>query len=212
MSQYQIGTVSVTVSSATVSGSATVWATNIYPGDLFKISGENAIYTVGSVVSDTEITLTSIYAGTTASGKSYQIARDFTPVFGFTEVVAGDRDWPYHLTYGFIRSIDALLGGRLQGISAITVSTSGSTTLTEAQCSYGILKFSGVLTGNSSMVIPNDVMADERQFTIHNNTTGAFTLTIIGQSDGGSGVVVGSGKCAIVYSDGTSITRVTADA
>jgi len=212
MSQYQTGTCSVTVSSATVSGSATVWSTNVYAGDLFKISGENVIYTVGTVVGDTEITLSSIYLGATATGQSYQITRDFTPNYGFTEVTSGDRDWPYHITAGFIRAVDTLLAARLQGVSTITVTASGDTILTSTQCAAPILKFTGTLGGASDMIIPDGIMADKRQFTINNATTGAYDLTIIGESDGGSGVVVATGKCAIVFSDGTDIIRVTADA
>ena len=78
MAQYKTGTVSVTNGSATVTGSGTGWSAEIAAGDLFTIVGDNAWYEVASVGSNTSITLSANYAGTTGSGKSYAISRDFT--------------------------------------------------------------------------------------------------------------------------------------
>ena len=78
MAQYKTGTVSVTNGSATVTGSGTSWSGEIAAGDLFTIVGDNAWYEVASVGSNTSITLSANYAGTTGSGKSYAISRDFT--------------------------------------------------------------------------------------------------------------------------------------
>jgi len=78
MAQYKTGTVSVTNGSATVTGSGTLWSGEIAAGDLFTIVGDNAWYEVASVGSNTSITLSANYAGTTGSGKSYAISRDFT--------------------------------------------------------------------------------------------------------------------------------------
>ena len=78
MAQYKTGTVSVTNGSATVTGSGTLWSGEIAAGDLFTIVGDNAWYEVASIGSNTSITLSANYAGTTGSGKSYAISRDFT--------------------------------------------------------------------------------------------------------------------------------------
>jgi len=78
MAQYKTGTVSVTNGSATVTGSGTSWSGEIAAGDLFTIVGDNAWYEVASIGSNTSITLSANYAGTTGSGKSYAISRDFT--------------------------------------------------------------------------------------------------------------------------------------
>jgi len=78
MAQYKTGTVSVTNGSATVTGSGTLWSGEIAAGDLFTIVGDNAWYEVASVGSNTSLTLSANYAGTTGSGKSYAISRDFT--------------------------------------------------------------------------------------------------------------------------------------
>jgi hypothetical protein len=55
-----------------------LWSGEIAAGDLFTIVGDNAWYEVASVGSNTSITLSANYAGTTGSGKSYAISRDFT--------------------------------------------------------------------------------------------------------------------------------------
>ena len=69
MAQYKTGTVSVTNGSNTVTGQATVWSTNAAVGYTFKIKDEDAIYNIASIVSDTQITLTVNYAGTTKSNQ-----------------------------------------------------------------------------------------------------------------------------------------------
>lgn len=90
MAQYKTGTVSVTNGSATVTGSGTLWSGEIAAGDLFTIVGDNAWYEVASVGSNTSITLSANYAGTTGSGKSYAISRDFTTRLGLPYPQKGD--------------------------------------------------------------------------------------------------------------------------
>lgn len=79
MSQYKIGTVSVTNGSATITGSGTAWLANAAPGDLFVRAGDEAVYTVGSVATDGQMTLTTPYGGVTGSGVGYVLHRDFHP-------------------------------------------------------------------------------------------------------------------------------------
>ena len=68
------GTITVTNGSASVTGSGTLFATNFCgPDDLLIVDGLN--YVIKSVTSDTALTLTRPYAGTTASGKTYEIIR-----------------------------------------------------------------------------------------------------------------------------------------
>lgn len=68
-----------------------------------------------------------------------------------------------------------------------------------------IMEFSGIITASINIVVATIT----KQFTVFNNTTGAFTLTI--KTIGGTGIVVATGKRAILYGDGTNIVRVTAD-
>jgi hypothetical protein len=68
------GTVSVTQGAPIVTGNGTNWLSTVSPGDVFFIAtASSARYTVQSVDSDTQITLTANYAGTTGSGKAYLI-------------------------------------------------------------------------------------------------------------------------------------------
>lgn len=109
MGQYRENTVSVTNGSNIVNGNSTSFLTNVSVGDAFKISGENAVYTVNSIVSATRLTLNINYSGSTNSAAFYIITRDFTPNFDLYEVSTGDRDWPFLLTERTIRKIDEKL-------------------------------------------------------------------------------------------------------
>lgn len=90
MSQYIGGSVSVTSGSNTITGTSTAWLTEVSAGDLFTVNSTGITYEIASVVSDTSLTLTSTYQGTTASGASYTIARDFTPIDGLPYINKGD--------------------------------------------------------------------------------------------------------------------------
>ena len=110
MGQYQTGTVTVVQGSNKVSGESCAFLTNsIATGHAFKIQGEDAIYSIGAVNSELTFSLTSVYAGTSKSGESYQITRDFTTNYDIPEVWIGDKDWPFHITQG-LRIIDTQLG------------------------------------------------------------------------------------------------------
>jgi hypothetical protein len=90
MAQYKTGLVSVTNGSPTVTGAGTLWVGEVSVGDIFTIVGSNAWYEVGAVDSNTQVTLTSNYAGTTASDASYAISRDFTANYGLPYPQKGD--------------------------------------------------------------------------------------------------------------------------
>ena len=67
---YSTGTVTLTNASATLTGLGTLWTANLSGGEHIMI--DNMIYTVESVNSDTDITLTSSYRGVTRSSLAYQ--------------------------------------------------------------------------------------------------------------------------------------------
>ena len=81
-----------------------------------------------------------------------------------------------------------------------------NTTLTFAEIRNQILEFTGTLSAGRNIVVP----LIPRQWTVFNNTAGGFALTFIGAT--GTGVAIAAGKRAIIYSDGTNVVRVTADA
>lgn len=92
MAQYKIGTVSVTNGSATVTGSGTAWLTEVQAGDIFSVIADNVTYNVGSVASNTSLTLTAPYTGASGSGKTYTIVRDFTTNYSYPLLYDGDVD------------------------------------------------------------------------------------------------------------------------
>ncbi len=78
MAAYRTGTVAVTSGSRTVTGSGTLWAVTVSPGDEFTICDANALptggrYEVETVNSNTSITLVQNYQGATASGLAYAV-------------------------------------------------------------------------------------------------------------------------------------------
>jgi len=76
---YTTGTVSVTQDSTTVTGSETSWTSSMV-GRYIKIADDDEYYEISSVDSSTQITLTSAYIGSTASGQSYTIYKIFYPL------------------------------------------------------------------------------------------------------------------------------------
>jgi hypothetical protein len=108
MSQYREGTVSVTNGSQTVTGVGTSWLAEVASGDLFVIVGQGIVYQVAAVGSNTSITLAANYAGTSGSGLSYVVARDFTPINNIPIINRGDFETAALLTRA-MQIIDGLL-------------------------------------------------------------------------------------------------------
>lgn len=77
----------------------------------------------------------------------------------------------------------------------------GTTVLTEAQARATILIFTGVLTGNRAIELPNV----KRTWLVYNNTTGAFTLTV--RVTGQAGFAVTRTKANLAYGNGTDIAK-----
>ena len=62
-------------------------------------------------------------------------------------------------------------------------------------------QFSGVLTANMQIIVPNTI----QQYWIRNNTTGSYTLTV--KTSGGTGVIVVQNGASILYCDGTNVVQ-----
>ena len=120
MSQYSTGTATVTNGSATVTGTNTLWLANVSAGDSFTVAGDGVMYDVASVDSDTQITLSVAYAGVTAAGVVYTIARDFTSPDSFPELTTGDIETPTIITRA-LRKIQS----RFTGIAINTTAEIG---------------------------------------------------------------------------------------
>lgn len=83
--------------------------------------------------------------------------------------------------------------------TSISVAGAGNYTLTSSELNRIAYKFTGVLTGNRNIIVPNTV----QQYWINNQTTGAYTLTV--KTAAGTGVSLSSGQSSIMYSDGTNV-------
>jgi hypothetical protein len=111
-------------------------------------------------------------------------------------------------SWGDARLNDALqrLDDAIAGIASITIS-GASTTLTSSnysddQARRACLVFSGTLTANSTVTVPNV----EKMYLAINNTAGAFSLTL--KTAAGSGYALRSGA-QWVYCNGTDVLGAT---
>ena len=72
MAWYKTGTISVTNGSATVTGSGTAWVANVRVGD--GLAGpDDRLYEITAVASNTSLTISPTYDGSTSSGQAYLI-------------------------------------------------------------------------------------------------------------------------------------------
>lgn len=113
-------------------------------------------------------------------------------------VVCGGAEW-YTIGYGQqpVFAFD---------YTSIAVTT-GTYTLSGSELNRIAYKFTGVLTGNVTVVVPATI----QQYWVNNATTGAFTLSL--QAAGsGSSTAVNQGETAILYCDGTAIISATTSA
>lgn len=85
MTQYTTGTVNVVNGNNVITGVGTQWQTDpvdpIQVNDLIgvKVTGEEVLYTISAVDSDTQLQISVPYGGTTGNGLNYAITRNFTP-------------------------------------------------------------------------------------------------------------------------------------
>lgn len=87
--------------------------------------------------------------------------------------------------------------GFTTGVAAIAM-TNANVTLTPVQYGKPIIVITGLLTGNLNLIFPN--IANE--WSIINNTTGAFTIT--GKTASGAGVTLPQGTPSIIVCDGSN--------
>lgn len=85
------------------------------------------------------------------------------------------------------------------GVTAITGLSGSSVTLTTLQASKERITLAGTLSTNINMVLPAWI----KRWTIVNNCTGAFSVTV--KTPTGTGVAVPNGRSAILQGDGTNI-------
>jgi len=83
--------------------------------------------------------------------------------------------------------------------TSINVAGSGNYVLSGSELNRIAYNFTGVLTGNRTIIVPQTV----QQYWVANNTTGPYTLTI--KTSIASGYTINQGSRAILYSDGTNV-------
>lgn len=97
--------------------------------------------------------------------------------------------------------VQALVNGRLSK----SVAGGVTVTLTAAEAGYGIIEFTGALTANIAVVVPNA----SGQWIFKNATTGAYALTV--KTAAGTGVAITQGTAWQVYCDGTNVINGISD-
>jgi hypothetical protein len=104
---------------------------------------------------------------------------------------AGDNDDSI-ATSGFVQTA-------VNGVVTVNAAGSGSLTLTAAQYGNAILRFTGVLTGNKTIVLP----ATSGRWQVVNLTTGNFNLTL--KTLAGTGVLLPQVRYGQIWSDGNNV-------
>lgn len=84
------------------------------------------------------------------------------------------------------------------------VVTTADVTLSNVQARCEYCPVTGALTAARAIIVPNDWRG-----IIHNQTSGAFTLTV--KTLAGTGIVVAQGMKAMLFADGTNVLRLTGD-
>ena len=83
--------------------------------------------------------------------------------------------------------------------TSIDVAGTGNYVLSGAELNRIAYSFTGVLTGNRNIIVPNTV----QQYWVANNTTGSYTFTV--KTAAGTGVAVVTGSRTLMYCDGTNV-------
>lgn len=101
MAWYDTGTVNVTANSATVTGVGTQWLAGARQGEAF-VGPDGRLYEVLNIASNTSLTLTKPYRGSTATGQQYALA----PMQGYVKELA-DRAAELLNEYGLASDTEA---------------------------------------------------------------------------------------------------------
>jgi hypothetical protein len=93
----------------------------------------------------------------------------------------------------------AFVQNTVSGILNKNVAGGSTVTLTTVEAGNGILNFIGLLTANIAVIVPGG----SDKWTVRNQTTGAFSLTV--KTASGTGVVVAQGKQNDLWCDATNV-------
>jgi len=100
-----------------------------------------------------------------------------------------------------LQTVDAFSAGYLSknvgGSSNVTLTTANASATAES--SNKVLEFTGALTGNITVFVPQV----ENNYLVYNNTSGSYTLDVA--ATGGTGAEISQGGYAWIYCDGTNV-------
>ena len=85
--------------------------------------------------------------------------------------------------------------------TSISIAGTGAYTLSGSELNRIAYNFTGVLTGNRTVIVPQTV----QQYWVSNSTTGPYTLTI--KTSIAAGYTIAQGARSILYSDGTNVVQ-----
>ncbi|HDR9163592.1 TPA: hypothetical protein QDB28_003996, partial [Burkholderia vietnamiensis] len=88
-----------------------------------------------------------------------------------------------------------------KGRYALNVAGNSNVTLSATQAGYAFIEFVGTLTGNIVVTVPGSASL----WTMKNSTSGAYTLTVVSATTGGSQFVLPQGGAQEVISDGQNV-------
>lgn len=150
MAWYSAGTVSVTNGSATVTGSGTAWVANAQASEGIWLP-DGRLYEIVSINSDTSLTISPNYLGTTQSGQDYRII----PVKGYPLVAAQQMASLISTVQGYV---DGALSGRFGDgtVGAPGVSFASNTAMGIYRVAANQLGF--VTNGVRRMLLTNTAM------------------------------------------------------
>jgi hypothetical protein len=102
---------------------------------------------------------------------------------------------------GFLNTDLQNIDTSIAGVLSVSLA-SANVTLSAAQNRNPVIECTGTLTANRELI----VKTQPKNFWIHNNTSGAFTVTV--KTAAGTGVEVPQGQWAKVYCDGTNVREI----
>jgi hypothetical protein len=100
---------------------------------------------------------------------------------------------------GFFTATKSLTPTNTFTLLSIDVAGSGNFTLSSGELGFASYIFTGTLTGNRSIIVPDTVAP----YRVRNNTSGSFTLTV--KTAAGTGVVVDQANGKFLVCDGTNV-------
>ena len=161
MSQYSLGTVSVINGSPVVTGVGTSWSSALAAGQLFALNNVFVWYTILSVNSDTQITLTGNYVGATTNAATYIVQRDFTPNNNYPIPSYGDTGSATLIAQTLLQ-----LDAELAALSVVTQTIQGNIVVD------GQLTISGTSLGYANVAISASTITAS---TVDSSAIGATT-------------------------------------